>query len=187
MNINELARDIFEQNKAVGWWDNMDRCIVTTIQLISTEIAEATEGERKNLMDDHLPTRRMGEVELADALIRTLDIGGRFNVEVDSHTLEQRIAQVFDVNKEHAATPAVCHFWINSRIVDLGRTYSRQKSRDGTILIDAEYSMLLAEIIGVALYLGYDLQGATMDKLAYNKRRPDHKREARAQDGGKKF
>jgi hypothetical protein len=34
------------------------------------------EGERKNLMDDHLPHRRSAEVELADALIRIFDYAG---------------------------------------------------------------------------------------------------------------
>ena len=36
--------------------------------LIVSEIAEAMEGERKDLMDDKLPHRKMAEVELADAL-----------------------------------------------------------------------------------------------------------------------
>lgn len=59
----------------------MNRCIYQTLQLVVTEIAEATEGERKNLMDDHLPHRKMGEVELADALIRLLDMAGRYGWE----------------------------------------------------------------------------------------------------------
>lgn len=41
--------------------------------LVVSEIAEAMEGERKDLMDDHLPHRKMAEVELADALIRIFD------------------------------------------------------------------------------------------------------------------
>ncbi|UPW35901.1 nucleoside triphosphate pyrophosphohydrolase domain-containing protein [Pseudomonas phage EM] len=41
--------------------------------LIVSEIAEATEGCRKGLMDDHLPHRKMEEVEMADAIIRILD------------------------------------------------------------------------------------------------------------------
>ena len=78
MDINILASEIYQQNKAVGWWDDPDRCIYQTLQLVSTEIAEATEGERKDLMDDHLPHRKMGEVELADTLTRILDLGGRY-------------------------------------------------------------------------------------------------------------
>lgn len=42
MNYDLLAVKIFKQNKAVGWWDDMDRCVYQTLQLVSTEIAEAT-------------------------------------------------------------------------------------------------------------------------------------------------
>ena len=44
--------------------------------LIVSEIAEAMEGERKDLMDDKLPHRKMAEVELADALISIFDYAG---------------------------------------------------------------------------------------------------------------
>ena len=73
--INEYAKAIHAQNVAAGWWPEK-RCLFEAIQLVSTEVAEATDGERKDLMDDKLPHRKMGEVELADALIRLLDFGG---------------------------------------------------------------------------------------------------------------
>lgn len=44
--------------------------------LIHSEISEAMEGHRKNLMDDKLPHRKMAEVELADAVIRIFDLAG---------------------------------------------------------------------------------------------------------------
>lgn len=44
--------------------------------LIHSEISEAMEGYRKNLMDDKLPHRPMIEVELADAMIRIMDLAG---------------------------------------------------------------------------------------------------------------
>lgn len=80
MNYNKYAAEIFAWNTEVGWWDDMNRCFFQTVQLIVTEVAEATEGDRKNLKDDHLPHRVMEEVELADALIRTLDLGGRYGL-----------------------------------------------------------------------------------------------------------
>lgn len=76
-NLNELAKTVHEAN--IQWW----RHIVTgkpikrnkgeMLALIHSEISEALEGERKGLMDDKIPHRRMAEVELADALIRILD------------------------------------------------------------------------------------------------------------------
>lgn len=46
------------------------------LMLMVSEISEAMEGERKDLMDDKLPHRKMAEVELADAVIRILDYAG---------------------------------------------------------------------------------------------------------------
>lgn len=74
------------------------------LMLMVSEIAEAMEGERKDLMDTHLPHRKMVEVELADLLIRTfdyaaehgLDLGGalvekrRYNAQRKDHTFEER-------------------------------------------------------------------------------------------------
>lgn len=48
--------------------------------LVVTELAEAMEGDRKNLPDDHLPQYEMRAVELADALIRICDMAGAFGV-----------------------------------------------------------------------------------------------------------
>jgi NTP pyrophosphatase (non-canonical NTP hydrolase) len=46
------------------------------MMLMVSEIAEAFEGKRKNLMDSHLPHRKAVDVELADLLIRVLDYAG---------------------------------------------------------------------------------------------------------------
>jgi len=40
------------------------------------------EGDRKGLMDDHLPHRSMIEVELADAIIRILDLAGYLKLDI---------------------------------------------------------------------------------------------------------
>jgi hypothetical protein len=101
-----------------GWWNDLrtgeklQRNKGELLCLIHSEISEAMEGERKNLMDDKLPHRKMAEVELADALIRIFDYAGAFD---------------------------------------------------------------------------YDLAGAMVEKLAYNKVRADHKPENRIKDGGKSF
>ncbi len=47
------------------------------LALIHSEISEALEGHRKNLMDDKLPHRKMVPVELFDAVIRIMDLIGR--------------------------------------------------------------------------------------------------------------
>lgn len=46
------------------------------LMLMVTELAEAAEGERKDIVDTHLPHRKMAEVELADVAIRLFDYAG---------------------------------------------------------------------------------------------------------------
>ena len=109
MSITELVESAHLAAVTAGWHDT-PRDKGTFLMLMVSEIAEAMEGERKDLMDDKLPHRRMAEVELADAVIRIADYCG------------------------------LC---------------------------------------------GYDLEGAILEKMAYNRIREDHKREVRAMKGGK--
>lgn len=60
----------------------LDRNRAEMLCLIHSEISEAMEGERKGLMDDHLPSRPMAEVELADAVIRIMDYAGRWGYDI---------------------------------------------------------------------------------------------------------
>ena len=66
-----------------GWWDDEKlRDVPRLLMLCVSELSEAMEGDRKNLMDDHLPGRKMIEVELADALIRIFDMAGGLGLDV---------------------------------------------------------------------------------------------------------
>lgn len=95
-SINELAVEIHQNNVDAGWWDK-PREKGTLLMLVVSEIAEAMEGERKDLMDDHLPHRKMAEVELADAVIRILDYAVAFGYDV-----EGAIAEKLEYNKHRA-------------------------------------------------------------------------------------
>lgn len=72
--------------KQSGWWTNVDFSnpfiFSNKLMLSVSELAEAMEGDRKNLMDDHLKLRPMREVELADAVIRIFDMGGAFGLDI---------------------------------------------------------------------------------------------------------
>lgn len=86
MNLNELSKIVHQANEK--WWrdihtgEKLIRNKGEMLALIHSEISEALEGERKNLMDDKLPHRRMAEVELVDAIIRILDYAGGFGYDL---------------------------------------------------------------------------------------------------------
>ena len=83
-------------NDNLKWWTDLEtgefkkRNDGEIFMLIVSEIAEAMEGHRKDLMDDKLPHRKMVEVELADALIRIFDYAGATGLDLGAALLEKR-------------------------------------------------------------------------------------------------
>lgn len=108
--IRALQEEIHQAN--LRWWfDEHGRRLIRNkgeqLMLIVSEISEAMEGERKGLMDDKLPNRKMAEVELADAMIRIFDYAAghgydlaaamseklAYNAKREDHTYEARKAE----------------------------------------------------------------------------------------------
>jgi hypothetical protein len=81
-SLREIQSTIHESCRAAGWYNDLEtgepikRNFGEVIALMHSELSEALEGWRKNLMDDHLPDRNMVEVELADTMIRIFDTAG---------------------------------------------------------------------------------------------------------------
>lgn len=108
-SIKALCEAVHAAN--AKWWldphtqQPKERNVGEMLMLCVSEIAEAMEGHRKDLMDDKLSHRKAFEVEIADTLIRILDLaeglgldlGGAFvekmsyNSQRDDHKLENRI------------------------------------------------------------------------------------------------
>lgn len=87
-SINELAEEIYKANAAKGFWDE-ERNVGELIALVHSELSEALEAHRKDLNDDKLPHRKGLEVELADALIRILDMAGGLGMDIEGAMFEK--------------------------------------------------------------------------------------------------
>lgn len=91
--LDDLCVEIHERHKK--WWQNphtgeaIFRNVGELLMLTVSELAEAMEGHRKGLKDDHLPHREMFEVELADAFIRIADIAGGLGIDLAGAVAEK--------------------------------------------------------------------------------------------------
>lgn len=95
------------------WWHDIvtgqpkQRNFGELMMLAVSELAEALEGDRKNLMDDKLPQYAMRNVEIVDCLIRLFDTAGNlipnvgeiydakmaFNASREDHKVEHRLSE----------------------------------------------------------------------------------------------
>jgi NTP pyrophosphatase (non-canonical NTP hydrolase) len=95
MDLNDYANQCHEANKQ--WWrdintgEPLQRNKGELIALIHSELSECLEGVRKGLQDDKLPSRKMEEVELADALIRIFDYAAGFGLDLQG-AYEEKMA-----------------------------------------------------------------------------------------------
>jgi len=93
--LTRLIRVCHEAAVRGNWWHDIEtgeplgRNKGEMLCLIHSEISEAMEGARKNSMDDHLPHRKMEEVELADALIRIFDYAAGHGLDVPGAFVEK--------------------------------------------------------------------------------------------------
>lgn len=86
--------------------------VAKKLALVHSEVSEALEGHRKGLMDDHLPHRPMVEVELADAIIRIMDLAGGLDLDVVG-----AIAEKLEYNRSRADHK------IEARLAEGGKSY----------------------------------------------------------------
>jgi hypothetical protein len=179
----QFALDFHASNQR--WWtdlhtgEKITRNMGEMIMIVTSEIAEAMEGKRKDLMDDHLPHRKMAEVELADAIIRIADIVGSMG-RAASTMFERRLdyikGETFVPENKGEALNRICN--------PLAAISPNSKRYEFTV---NKFARVWHRIERYAAKHGYDLWGAVFEKMDYNTTRKDHTPEARKAANGKKF
>lgn len=173
--MNDLAARVHAANEK--WWrdpstgEPIERNRGEMLMLMVSELSEAMEGARKDLMDDHLPERKMEEVEIADCMVRLLDYvagHGYALLPFPGQLLElsgnkgEDLLRIVDaiVHVYGDITPAQCEYHL---------------------------TLIYFALLRYAERYGFDIWGAFEEKMAYNATRHDHTFEGRLEAGGKKW
>lgn len=187
--LNALRDRIHAANVGAGWWTDLatgeslkgKRSPIELLTLVHSEVSEAMEGDRKNLMDDKLPHRSMFEVELADAEIRSFDIAGGFDLDLSNdYPVSLRIIReaLRDCRSRSEALGHL-HLTISDAMKDF--VVDRHHGNPANLTVVVRTIHMIAEMWGL------DLVGAREEKLAFNAIREDHKIEQRKLAEGKKY
>lgn len=107
--LNKLSKEIHQRNIEKGFWDDKDnpKKMAANLALVHSEVSEALECDRKNkyMVEPAFLTPRIGmlegdtifavqynedikgtfEEEMADIIIRVLDLCAYKNVDIESH------------------------------------------------------------------------------------------------------
>lgn len=181
--LKQLIIDIHQDNVDMGWWE-LPRDIHTFACLFNSELAEATEGIRKNLMDDKLPHYENAPVEMADFIIRLMDYLG-YVYKDDLDALEARI----DLGVRLLGAPKDSDSLSTQFIMGFYNSISEFVTSTDK---DHASSILLVSIIRCLKGLhdfGYPIMEIIQAKRDFNKGRADHKLENRlnGERGSKTF
>lgn len=93
--LRAAQRLAHETARNAGWYrdpitgNTIERNFGEVIALMHSELSEALEAHRKDLMDDKLPERPGIEVEFADCIIRILDTAAALGLDVASALIEK--------------------------------------------------------------------------------------------------
>ena len=177
----EVAR-IYEINEK--WWRDIHtnepiaRDDGELFMLMASELAEAMEGERKNLDDDKLPQFKMAGVEMCDFAIRIIDYAPRRGLELRDLYEEGEGLLPWALAGEKTNRAGL--IWgMNQNLVLAYHDTERAKA--------TSLSRLIADARHYCRVFGYPFEEMYEAKVQFNITRADHKHESRMKADGKKF
>ncbi len=114
MNLNDLANEIYQNNKEKGFWpEDKPRNVGELLMLVTSELGEAMEAHRKGKFADASEMKRVialgakwedtdflkhkfqndvkdsFEDEISDAIIRLFDMAGGLGIDIDFHVRQK--------------------------------------------------------------------------------------------------
>lgn len=182
LDIEYEAARVHEANKK--WWhdldtgERLDRNVGEMCMLMASELAEAMEGARKDLMDEHLPEFTSEEVEIADTVIRAMDYLAGRNLPFirDAFIIIEPIPE--DTNTGELLLTLVEGVTLIAKIA-----YMDSPAADEGYVVSA----FIAKCFIYAHHRKLRLAQAYEAKMAYNAVRADHQLEHRKGVYGKKW
>jgi uncharacterized membrane protein len=173
--INLLVKETHAASVEAGWWTDLTTGeplpadIPLKTVLIHSEISEAMEGDRKNLQDNKLPHRKMFEVELADAVIRSGDLAGKLGKNFGLIFIEEMqnpdFVRTDGVLRSDSIQAALCKLHCASSSVFTAGRFGRNNAFEDA---SRKIARLLIETIRTAKYANLDLGGAIAEKMEFN-------------------
>ena len=175
MTLAIYASHVHDLNRL--WWYTEDgkrlfRSHPEMLALVVSELAEALEGDRKLLMDDHLPQYPMPCVELADTVIRLLDWSGTLCLDLRSYDID--FVEPGVRVSEHL-------FALMKRVTGLIDTKFDELPQEVSYIIDT------CQALSERIAKQHPFWEIVQAKLVYNQSRADHQYEARKAEGGKSY
>ena len=97
--LTNLAKEVYENNKKKGFWDCKTN-VGEKLMLVVSELGEAIEAHRTNkigyenlyynVYTNEYPNKNTFQDELADAIIRLLDLSGGLGIDI-SHFVKEKL------------------------------------------------------------------------------------------------